>query len=311
LSACAVSPDGKLWLSGSMEGLLSVWESISHQKKSQFVAHARPISSIQFSPGGDALATAGWDRAVCWRHLSRDREGRSMSDHLDVVSGCKFTPDGQAILSWSHDRTLKLWHLGSNAVITLRGHQDRVMAGDLSPDGSMALSGGRDGTLRLWDLKRQELLRGLEHPSEIRACFFLRVCLLSIPELQLQTQDRLNLRVVSAALSPRGDRLALGCEDGQLRLLLIEGRQEQPLFVTATQDLRDMARGLKKMFGIRKMVRVFKGICPACNRPIELLGKLPTDPTPCPHCRHPLRFNRALLGQGSMKAGMDEASRDR
>ena len=41
LSACAVSPDGKRWVAGTMEGLLSFWDGHTHQLHSQAVARLR------------------------------------------------------------------------------------------------------------------------------------------------------------------------------------------------------------------------------------------------------------------------------
>src|SRR4051794_6250807 len=94
LSCSACSPDGLNWFSGSMEGLFTIWDGVSQQPLQSFVAHPRPISGIAFAPDGQRLATASWDRAVTLRKLGKEREGRTLSGHADIVAGCRFTVDG-------------------------------------------------------------------------------------------------------------------------------------------------------------------------------------------------------------------------
>ena len=46
------------------------------------------------------------------------------------VAGCRFTPDGVHLFSWSHDRTARGWDLArGQARATLGGHTDRLTAG--------------------------------------------------------------------------------------------------------------------------------------------------------------------------------------
>jgi WD40 repeat protein len=310
LSACTISPDGKRWVAGSMEGLLSFWDAHTHQLQAQFVGHTRPISAVRYSPDGQLLASASWDRQVNLRNLVRERDSRTLSAHEDIVSGCGFSPDGNFLLSWSHDRTLKWWDLEKNtASATLEGHKDRVTTADLSPDGVWAASGSRNGEVVLWDLERKAEAGTLKLGDEVRACFFLRdgagllvveasgrLTLYSVPDLQLQAQQSLRQAVQCGALAPGGNQVALGGEDGAVRLVVVEGYDDRPLVVTAIQGVRVVASRLQKFFGRSSQVPVYSCTCPACRKPVERLGNLPDEAFPCPHCRRPLRFNRKTLG---------------
>jgi WD40 repeat protein len=73
------------------------------------------------------------------------------------------------VLSWSEDRTLRLWDLdGGRELQVLRGHEGRV-EGVLLADGRRALSWSEDRTLGLWDLERGTELGNYFADAEISA----------------------------------------------------------------------------------------------------------------------------------------------
>jgi WD40 repeat protein len=306
LSACAVSPDGQQWMSGSMEGLLSVWDAVSHQAVMGFLAHTRPVSGIVFSPDGQLMATSSWDRNVALRRIGREREGRSLGNHVDIVAGCRFTVDGKHLLSWSHDRTLKLWELELGRDIhTFTGHTDRINCASLSPDGRWAVSGGRDATLRLWDLERRVETATVNIGAEVRACFFLldgesvlvvdaagRIFLMATPSFEVQVSLQTGLKVMCAEMAPSGMQVALGGEDGRVRLLAIEGLEHSSLIVTATQSVRPTT-GLFGRFLGNGLTRTYQYTCPVCRQTAES-SKLPSALVTCSRCRRALRVNQRV-----------------
>jgi WD40 repeat protein len=309
LSACAVTPDGKRWLAGSMEGLISSWDAHTHLVVSQSAVHTRPVSALHYSPDGRFLASASWDRQVSLRLVSDERQTRTFRTHEDVVTGCRFTPDGRSLMTWSHDCSLRLWDVETTREkATLREHKDRITAADVSPDGRWAISTARASDLLLWDLETCSRANSLKLGTEVRGCFFLldgvtllladatgRITLLSLPDLEPQVQLNVRQPVQCAALSPGGEQLALGGDDGTVRLVAIEGCENSPLVVTAAQSTRVSASRMQKLFGRRSVTQVYACTCPACRQPIEHLGSLPKEPVPCPNCRRLLRFNRQTL----------------
>jgi len=306
LSCCAFTPDGSQWLSGSMEGLLGFWDPALENPLQHFLAHTRPISAISYAPEGKALATTSWDRQVVLRKVGKEREGKNLGSHQDIVSGCRFTIDGKQLLSWSYDGTLCLWDVATlQAVQTLTGHEDRILCAALSPDGRWAASGGRDGMLKLWDLEQGciEMLSAIQD-HEIRGVQFLldaqtlvtvdaggRMFLLSVPELELQFELKTGLPVMCGDLAPSGNQIALGCEDGRIYLVSVDGYEESSLLVTATRSLKESSTVLGRIFGSKpKMVNIYQYTCPTCRETLET-DTLPGQPFPCPHCQRRLRIN--------------------
>jgi hypothetical protein len=241
---------------------------------------------------------------VAIRKVGNEREARTMSGHTDIVSGCRFTPDGKHLVSWSHDGTIRVWDLAlAREATSLPGHKDRVTALTLSPDGRWVLSGGRDAMVRLWDLESRTELAALNVGAEVRCCFALldgesavvadavgRLFLLSLPGFQVQTQLQTPFRVMCGELSPSGTQLVLGAEDGGVYFVAVEGFEETVLVVTARQSIKEHATVLGRFFGTTKMRRMYEYTCPACRQTMEVTTP-PTAPVVCRKCRRSLRVN--------------------
>lgn len=84
-----------------------------------------------------------------------------MEGHALEVTGAQVFPDGR-ILSWSYEKTLRLWDGQSGAPLAvMAGHTEAVHGAQILPDGRV-LSWSTDGTLRLWDGKTGEPLAVME-----------------------------------------------------------------------------------------------------------------------------------------------------
>jgi WD40 repeat protein len=303
LSACAVAPDRSSWLSGSMEGQLTVWDPVTHQPRLTFMAHIRPISAIRHAPDGKLLATASWDRQVALRAAGTEREGRTLTGHGDIVADCRFTPDGKQLLSWSHDRTLRLWDVeAGRCAAVFEGHKDRVVSAGLSPNGRWAVSASRDGMLKLWDLRQQAESARLRL-SELRACFVLPdaasvvtvdsrgwLLLLGVPGMEVQAELGSGLKVLCGELAPSGAQIALGCEDGRVHFVGVDGLEESPLVVPATKSFRHKATALGRLLGKSKLTAAYQYTCPACRHPGEV-DAVRAEAFPCRSCRRLLRLD--------------------
>ena len=76
-----------------------------------------------------------------------------LTGHTGSVRSIGFDSSGNALVSGSHDNTLRLWSTQSGEEIkTLRGHGSRVESVAFSPDGRLAVSGSQDGRVRVWDV---------------------------------------------------------------------------------------------------------------------------------------------------------------
>jgi WD40 repeat protein len=283
------------------------WDAATHERASKILAHSRPISAITYAANGNLLATASWDRTLVLWNSGREREGQTLSGHADIVAGCRFTLDSRSLLSWSHDGTLSFWDVArAQQVARFTSHSDRVTAGAVSPDGVRAASGSRDQTLKLWDLQGHQEMASCQLAAEVKACCFLldgesliavdahgQISVHSLPDLEVRAELATRLPVQCAELGPSGDCIALGCENGHVRLVAVEGFDSAPLFVTATRTSKRTATTLQRLFGKHQMVHAFLCTCPVCRQAIELPASDSDRPLPCPGCRRQLRIAAA------------------
>ena len=75
----------------------------------------------------------------------------AVEGHTDNLTGAVFSPDGQFILTWSDDKTARLWDKNGMSVKTFFGHTAYVSDAVFSPDGQFILTASGGKTIRLWD----------------------------------------------------------------------------------------------------------------------------------------------------------------
>jgi hypothetical protein len=114
---------------------------------------------------GVELGLAAWPYRTMWlerpmlgdavRYLSlsfSEHPPVAVLNHNAAVNGAVYAADGKRILSWSDDKTLRLWDATTGKAIgALMRHDGPVSGAVYSPDCKRILSWSQDKTLRLWD----------------------------------------------------------------------------------------------------------------------------------------------------------------
>ncbi|MGH8908457.1 MAG: pentapeptide repeat-containing protein [Egibacteraceae bacterium] len=172
--AVAVTPDGRLVVSGGNDSRLRVWDlssgkqwrDLGYSEEFRSVVRAVTVSGdgewVVYGNGAGALEI--WD-------LKTGAFQRSLRSHGTSVQALAVTPDGARVISGGAHRGVQVCERETGRRLRLlKGHRGIVNAIAVAPNGSWITSGGDDGTVRIWDSETGRQLRVLkDHRGPVNA----------------------------------------------------------------------------------------------------------------------------------------------
>ncbi|MCI0575939.1 MAG: NB-ARC domain-containing protein, partial [Chloroflexi bacterium] len=112
----AVTPDGRLALSTSYDGMVKVWEIATAQELHTFLGHTDRVYEVAVLPAGRLALSWSVDGMVKVWEIATGREVHTLKGHR--VSAIAVTPDGRLALFGYQDGAVKVWDISTllNAV---------------------------------------------------------------------------------------------------------------------------------------------------------------------------------------------------
>ena len=118
-----------------------------------FGGHPGPVFALAYAPGGELLASGGWDGAIRLWDPGTGSTAAVLTGHAGAVRSLAFSTDGSALMSAGRDRTVRRWEpaSGSHLSLPLRDLARTQWSVAFSPDGSLIAEVDAAGRVRLRD----------------------------------------------------------------------------------------------------------------------------------------------------------------
>ncbi|MCB0609241.1 MAG: caspase family protein [Lewinella sp.] len=143
VNAVAVSPDGRLILTGSRDGNAKLWNRAG-QEIQTFKVGETDVLAVAFSPDGRFIVTGAENQTVkLWDLSGREIQSFEESGSITTLS---FSPDGEWLAAGTIDSIAVVWSRVTGKVVqTLIGHSDFIASIAFSSDSRYVLTGSWDG----------------------------------------------------------------------------------------------------------------------------------------------------------------------
>lgn len=172
VSSVAISPNGKLIASGSVDLTVRVWDTATRQNVATLEGHDGDIHSLAFSPDGKLLASGEMYKKLKIWDVASAKETHMYTDIEGNVMGLAFSPDGKRIFAACKDNMARVWTIGSPADAKKLPHRWGVMGIAVSPDGKTVATIDDGGSVNLWDAATMKPGKTMKHADTGRAIAF-------------------------------------------------------------------------------------------------------------------------------------------
>jgi WD40 repeat protein len=142
-SSVGFSPQGDKLVTGEMEGVVSLWDTLNGKRIRNFIGHESQVQKVVVSPDGRRLVSAANDeQAIRVWDLETGKELFQLDGKNSAVSfSLVFSPDGKMILGSFADKAVRLWDASTGALLYTFDSSEVPSSAAFYPDSKHLLIG--------------------------------------------------------------------------------------------------------------------------------------------------------------------------
>ena len=174
VSAVAVSPDGTVIATGSLDRTAILWNVETGKELFQLKGTRSGITAVAFTRDGKHLLTGSADRAAVLWATDTGREIRQFPNHKGTVTALASSPDDELLVVGIDNGQGVVWDVKSGRPLKpLDEHSKAVSAAAFAPGGDRVVLASLDRTLSVWNpIKGEKLTEFKKHDGPVGCVAF-------------------------------------------------------------------------------------------------------------------------------------------
>ncbi|KAF4520031.1 hypothetical protein B566_EDAN007180 [Ephemera danica] len=171
LSCLAISRDGSLAVTGSLDGHVNLWQLNSHDLYATLEGHSAPVTCVTFAPNGLFAVSGSEDHTARVWGLTLSLVVCCFTGHQGTVSAVAVMSDSRRAVSSDRQGTLAVWLADSGQLLqSCAGPGQRLAVAHSMHH--VVYSNPGDHSLRIWAVLREDERYTVSHSEEV-TCFAL------------------------------------------------------------------------------------------------------------------------------------------
>ncbi|KAM7357608.1 cilia- and flagella-associated protein 52 [Cochliomyia hominivorax] len=172
-SALAISSNGRVLVTGGIEGQVRVWKIEPYRQSLLGVLkdHSGPITSLDFNKSDTEVISASCDGSCVIWDINRLTRKTVITSNTQFMTA-KYFPTGVQVLTCGTDGRISYWSVYNGGLIReLQGSsKSSVNFVAINETGDYFVSVGSDQMVKLWDYNKGVVLaQGFEHASAVKS----------------------------------------------------------------------------------------------------------------------------------------------
>ncbi|TMC23744.1 MAG: hypothetical protein E6J34_01595 [Chloroflexi bacterium] len=186
------SSNGQLLASGADDTQVFIWNA--NGTILRMLKHQASVRALAWSPDNQHLVTAANNQITLFNSMNGQILNRSTHGHNGTINSLAWTPRGQPqVVSGANDKRAIVWNPTTNRTQTLfQLHTNPIEAVSWDASGQIVASSSASGVVRVWKAADGQEIHGFYQIG--------------------------NVRLRTVAFSPVGMQLAVGADDGKVRI---------------------------------------------------------------------------------------------